>query len=315
LNNGGFFSTFNIQIQIESLLQDTKIAEELLLNLSKRNCDNNGVLCDIMDGKMYRRLNLRNNELTCSVNTDGVPIFKSSKFSIWPVIISINELSYHTRSKHSLVVALWFGKSKPDFDIFFNPFVQECASLSKSGVKWEVDGRIISSPVFFPIMVNDSVARCLCQGVHQFNGSFGCTWCLMEGESCIVDGCASTKRIYKGPLQSPLRTAENFLGHLKEFRNLLDRNPSLKSHFGIKSAPKLLLMPKFDIVSGFTFDYMHTAFLGVSRTFLELWLDSKNHKKQYYIGREIQEIDERLLQFSVPYNFDRAVRSITERKF
>jgi hypothetical protein len=30
-------------------------------------------------------------------NTDGVPIFKSSGFSIWPIFLIINELPYHLR--------------------------------------------------------------------------------------------------------------------------------------------------------------------------------------------------------------------------
>ena len=30
-------------------------------------------------------------------NTDGVPIFKSSGFSIWPIFLMINELPFHLR--------------------------------------------------------------------------------------------------------------------------------------------------------------------------------------------------------------------------
>jgi hypothetical protein len=57
---------------------------------------------DICDGEVYQSL-VRNGFLADNrnvsfiFNTDGIPIFKSSKFSFWPLYLLINELPYKMR--------------------------------------------------------------------------------------------------------------------------------------------------------------------------------------------------------------------------
>ena len=46
-----------------------------------------------------------------------------------------------------------------------------------------------------------------------------------------------------------------------------------------------------------------------------LWLDSKNHDRPYYIGRNIASIDSRLTAISPPSEIHRAPRSLNERKY
>lgn len=57
-------------------------------------------LRDIHDGKEYQKhkhfLSQPGN-VTLTVNTDGVAIFKSTKISLWPIWLSINELPPHVR--------------------------------------------------------------------------------------------------------------------------------------------------------------------------------------------------------------------------
>ena len=47
-------------------------------------------------------------------NVDGVPLFKSSKYSSWPMYLLINELPYKQRSlkKNDILAGLWFGEEK-----------------------------------------------------------------------------------------------------------------------------------------------------------------------------------------------------------
>ena len=49
-------------------------------------------LKDVSSGCVYSRLK-QNSQLTLQFNCDGAPIFKSSKFSIWPLVCTVNELS------------------------------------------------------------------------------------------------------------------------------------------------------------------------------------------------------------------------------
>ena len=85
-------------------------------------------ICDIYDGELYKKL-LQHPEVLSSPhnfsftwNTDGVPVFKSSNFSLWPLYLVVNELSPKKRfSKDSMILAgLWFGSSK----FSLNPSIQ-----------------------------------------------------------------------------------------------------------------------------------------------------------------------------------------------
>lgn len=67
------------------------------LRKGKNNC-----YSDIYDGEVYQNqmsagflADKRN--ISVIFNTDGVPVFKSSGFSFWPLYLFINELPYKTR--------------------------------------------------------------------------------------------------------------------------------------------------------------------------------------------------------------------------
>jgi hypothetical protein len=119
------------------------------------------------------------------LNTDGVPVFKSCKFSLWPILYSINELDYELARSNIFTLGLWFGPNpnKPNFHTFLEPFVGVVKDLANTGMQWTCDNTIIKSRIFFPILVAGSVTRPIVLGLLQFNGSYGCTWCLSKGKS------------------------------------------------------------------------------------------------------------------------------------
>ncbi|ODM90700.1 hypothetical protein Ocin01_15981 [Orchesella cincta] len=145
-------------------------------------------------------MNLGKYDFSCSINTDGVSIFKSSKLSIWPILLSVNELSYSTRRRFTVLGGLWFGATKPTFDAFLGPLVSQCNNLSATGLEWKANKKTMNSKVFFPIVAADSVARCCLQGIKQFNGEYGCPWCIIKGENLTMEG-NSRKWIYHPKLQ------------------------------------------------------------------------------------------------------------------
>ena len=61
------------------------------------------VYSDICFGDLYKELystraiDPRNKCVTLTLNTDGIPIFKSSNFAFWPIYLIVNELPYKTR--------------------------------------------------------------------------------------------------------------------------------------------------------------------------------------------------------------------------
>jgi len=61
-----------------------------------------GVYSDIYSGSLYQKLvaqGILNNpsNISLTLNTDGIPAFRSSNFSFWPIYLLINELPFHLR--------------------------------------------------------------------------------------------------------------------------------------------------------------------------------------------------------------------------
>ena len=104
-------------------------------NRKKYICSN---IEDIYDGKLYRELINKGilnsgNNISFLFNTDGVPVFKSSKVSIWPLFLVINELPYEKRmAKENMIFAgLWFGDKKPAMATYLKPFYDKLQLLDK----------------------------------------------------------------------------------------------------------------------------------------------------------------------------------------
>ena len=67
------------------------------------------------------------------------------------------------------------------------------------------------------------------------------------------------------------------------------------------------------LIAGVAVDFMHCVCLGVTRQFVNLWMDSRQHENRFYIGRSEQEINARLHLIEVPGEMSRAPRSIGDR--
>jgi len=122
------------------------------------------------------------------MNTDGVNIFKSSKLSISPIFLSLNELEFKVRRKNTILVSLWLGLKKPNFHTYLPGFVDQCNELMREGIEWTSGSMNYHSNVRFPIMAADSAAGCLLQGIRQFNGDSSCPWCYDKGKHFEVKG-------------------------------------------------------------------------------------------------------------------------------
>lgn len=80
---------------------------------------------------------------------------------------------------------LWFGKEEPNRSLFFQPLMKEAKRLAKDGIKCNISAKsnfIKFTPLCY---IAHSVARQLLLNSVQFNGYFGCNWCLHPGK--LVD--------------------------------------------------------------------------------------------------------------------------------
>ena len=124
-------------------------------------------------------------ELQLVFNTDGAPIFKSSKLSVWPTWVQIFNLPPVLRSSYSNIclLALWYGESKPDFDDMLQRVCLELESFS-NGVLFESIGRVF---LRYRSIVCDAPARAYVLCMKQHMGYDSCAHCFIKVFIKIID--------------------------------------------------------------------------------------------------------------------------------
>lgn len=92
---------------------------------------NQNDISDIYDGSIYRYWMdngfLKNPyNFSLSWYTDGVPVFKSTQISMWPIYLTINELPFKDRKRleNTLLLGLWLGKKSLLLIYFYVNYVQ-----------------------------------------------------------------------------------------------------------------------------------------------------------------------------------------------
>lgn len=264
-------------------------------------------LHDVWDGAALRplcspgRFFSDKHHLALSLSTDGMPLYKSSPVSIWPVYLVILNLppSIRMNSENTILCGIWIGSSKPDMKILLDPISKYLRQLSTHGVKIKTPSGEHTIRGKLVMAVCDLPAKAIVLNSKQYNGKYGCSVCLHPGERL-----PNNARIYPPDQEYEERTHSNVLACAtlaeKEKRSVL-------GVYGISP-----LASNVDLVNCIPIDYMHNVLEGVTRWLLKVWTDSKNHAEAYYIGRNIRSIDEQLLKQTPPKEFTRAPRSISK---
>ncbi|XP_063961852.1 uncharacterized protein LOC129268704 isoform X2 [Lytechinus pictus] len=306
VKEGKFFLVFPLADQLQYLLEHTEVGGTII-NREIRRTDE--TISDITDGTMYQELVregllCHKDNLSLSWNTDGVPIFRSSKSSMWPVMCTINELPMRMRRENVMLTALWFGEIKPDMSVFLKPFVDECNVLSSTGLQWTHVGVAKTSRVFPLLCTVDSVARPLLQNMIQFNGFYGCPFCKEKGEHA--------ERAMRYPYKDP--PAEQRTCEETKMQSVLAAESGILVD-GLKGVSVLSFLMYFNIISGFVPDYMHAVCLGVVKKFMHTWLDPVNRNCHYYIGNMKHIINRRIVSLKVSNNISRIPRTLKDINF
>jgi hypothetical protein len=268
----------------------------------------NGEINDIWNGLKLEPHTKGQKFFTCaehlalSLSTDGVPIFKSSSTTLWPVYLIVNNLPPDIRmnSENVITTSLWYGPCKPPMHYLLAPVVRSLEKLATAGITMSTPSGTKTVRAKLQLGIFDLLAKAAVLNMMQFNGKFGCSTCLNPG--IHQDG----SRIYL-PQTAPLRThaVVNLFAKRAE--------ESGKPVKGIKGCS--VLSPIVDLVDSIPVDYMHAVLEGVTRWMLHRWFDSKHHEEAFYMRRYLKSIDQALIRQCPPSEISRSPRSIDSHYF
>ncbi|KAJ1520365.1 hypothetical protein ONE63_003500 [Megalurothrips usitatus] len=312
-NDVAYFIEFPILAQLQCMFKRPGFFQSLMFrfNREKKNVNN---IEDIYDGSIYQQsvdngfLANRNN-FSFFMYFDGISLFKSSTFSIWPVYLTINELKYklRTQKENTVLAGIWFGKTKPNPNLFLGPLHNTLSVL-------ENDGANVTLPcgenvlVKFKLLgvVADMPAKSTFMRLRQFNGAYSCFNCMEKGGRYDLGN--STVQVFPYNRNYQLRDNAEMVeyGRLAFEARLNDPDSSV---YGVKGPTLLsIMLPNF--VSCMAIDIMHGAFLGVMKTVAGLWFHTEHAGSPFSISDFVQVVDERLKSIKPPLSFQRLSRSL-----
>ncbi|KAG5862658.1 hypothetical protein JTB14_017772 [Gonioctena quinquepunctata] len=288
-NSDNYFILLDLKYQLKCFLETAEIQQ--YLNSFNFNNDNEN-MTDVHDGQIFKNLrsSQRKFSYTYNFNTDGAAVFNSSKLSMWPIQLVINELPPKQRFRNVILAAMWFGKCEPDMNIFMSKFVEVATDIATEGVTW-VCNEVVQTSRFLPLLCCvDSVAKPMLQNMTQFNGFYGCPYCYHSGK--VIN------RQVKYPVAENCNQKRTPSEVVSDMENSSKSNKKVR---GIKGAAASINLPSFNIVWGYSIDYMHAVLLGVVRLLVDIWTTYNYHTDNLmYIGapRNLKEINVRLQNHS-----------------
>ena len=271
---------------------------------------------DIYDGRTYKQLldkGLANkHNISLMLNTDGIPVFKSSKFSLWPLYYVINELSPCKRQKRENLIfaGLWFGPDKPHLMTYSRPFCISLRELQDKNTEVEspdVDDKF-ACKVFLIAACCDLPAKCLLTNTVQFNSPCDCSKCLQAGISTWTSKGGHV-HVYPFDPNNPKGPERTHQGMTDDTKLATSNNPVN----GVKGPCWLTyLRGSFDLVKGNSIYYMHGVCLGIMKQLLTLWFAVTHSSEGFSHASSVTIVDQRLDSIKPPNNITRMPRSITQ---
>lgn len=221
--------------------------------------------------------------LSLKFNFDGLPIFRSSSLSAWPILMKVATLP-------PVAVALFLGTAKPKLVEYLSEFVTELKALVSYG--FSLNDKVVA--VDNVVFICDAPARAMVQGIAYHTSKKGCSYCTVEGESF-------EKRVIFLKKKCPPR---------------LDAKYSTFSESNQLEVSPLNSVPGVSLLLSFPPEYQHLICLGVVRRICHFYFSKVKHfRLACRLSRnQIQDIDTKvsIIQKYFPREFNRKPRSFKD---
>ncbi|XP_034242612.1 uncharacterized protein LOC117646055 isoform X2 [Thrips palmi] len=331
-----------VEMPLIPQLQKLFAQEEFYSNLNYKHtrtkvCAEN--LEDIYDGQIYKELEKsgflsidKPLNVTMIMNADGVPVFKSTNASMWPVFFNVNELPPHLRFKkeYTLIGGVWFG-GKPSANLILEPLMKSVKEI-RSGFDVTPPGNQTPATAkgILIAAATDLPAKIMLCGMASYSGAYGCQICKIKGGSVQITKKVRQKKIdqkqtkkgknetvayssvwaFKYSDDLDLRSHAETIRLGEEAQKILQKTHDPDTNvYGVKY-PSAIFKMMYDGIRGFAVDDLHTLFLGVTKTLLKLQFDSAFSSQPFSLRKFLPLVDDRLMALKLPNFLERGVRKI-----
>lgn len=283
-----------------------------------KKCKDSSDVIDIQCGTIYKKISAKHPNstvLSLLLNTDGVNVFNSSKKTLWPIQLYQNYLPPSMRfvPDNILVVGLYFGNKKPNMSAFLLPFAKECRQIyDNNGFSIKHNGKEIN---FLPMVTHcscDLPAKSLLQEFVQYNGFNACGYCKHPGvsvKSALQFKSRKTVRYIR-------RTNISLRNHKDTVLTIMKNSESSQKQptEGIKGVSCMIGFKHFDLIDGFSIDYMHCVLLGTTKKLMNFWLEPCYSGKDFHINKKgVAILIKRIMSIKPTSNITRKPRSLDDR--
>lgn len=222
------------------------------------------------------------------INVDGVPLFKSSRTCLWPILGAFVNQPYID----PFLIGVFCGKGHPEsVDIYLKQYIEEANALQCNGIK--VTHKQILKPFSIRAYTTDVPAKSYITGTKGHNAFSGCHKCEQKGSRLDNRTAFSLTTGNK-------RTDESFL------------NRTDKDHHSKKNVNELNILEIYNtnMVSQTPIDYMHLVHLGNAKKICTLIFD----KNVFKIKNKSTEMSTDYTNFSsfMPLEFVRKTRTFQD---
>ncbi|XP_034231506.1 uncharacterized protein LOC117639739 [Thrips palmi] len=285
------FITFSLEAQVRRLFKRPDFVENLKQNRIRVKQNENNIE-DIWDGEAYKlaeSLGRTGKGLTVMWNTDGVPIYKSVSYSLWPVYLVSLELPPEKRflSENLIIAGIWCSASKPHPNVYLVPILKELLNL-KNGIDVEYFGKDEKQRITCSVLCGtcDAPATASFLNMKSHSGFFSC-------HLCLIRGAYHESTVFPYEENVPLRNMADYDRHVKQaVKDKIIFQKSVKNeeqYCGIKG-PTVLSHIMDDIFSSMAIDSMHALYLGIMRQMMRIWfIDGKYQDKAQLLTQKLLE--------------------------
>jgi hypothetical protein len=221
--------------------------------------------------------------ITVQISVDGIPLFKSSRKSLWPILIKVNESCI----QGTFIAGAFYGISKPsNLADFLSQASAELSNLLQYGLVINHIEYVFHIFAF----VCDSPARSFIKGTKYCTGYHSCDYCTIRGEHI-------NRKVVFLECDCPKRTDAAFAAGI-----------DVEHH---NYASPLTQVMGLGMVSRFPPEPMHCCYLGVVKRLLTFWVENLlRPSERKHLSDEIEELGKQL-----PKEFKRKVRGLSCLKF